>query len=306
MGLNTAMTNQKTYKIGYFTPTFGNKDNKKKLSEYFIELEAMALAPTEKILDHSYEIRDLKRQGDSLSGVFGKLRHNDIPKIAQPGNLSESDIPLTSDQGLLEKNHFIYYPNRELLLFQHSREASTTKLFEQYITKTSGHTTIFKPVLNTQSYKDIISGGLRLKELDIAISTPTGTILDASNNNGTLTKSILEILNYSDGKSLSLKVNIGRARKKSKYLSPDVYAAVKELFDLDSEAKVDIRRAKLSMLDDHDASHVVDLIADRIIGTVTVTMNGRYPSQFEIFQLMRKSAIDNTDELDRVLEEHHE
>jgi hypothetical protein len=72
--------------------------------------------------------------GRSFQGVFGRLRMSDLPRIGD-NHGAEEDIALDEDQGLIEKNYFLFDRRRQLLTWQINRSASTTTRFAEYLSR---------------------------------------------------------------------------------------------------------------------------------------------------------------------------
>lgn len=234
-----------------------------------------------------YEIRDLRmfKDGASFSGVFARLRTTEIPHIGTPAG-AEREIDLAEEEGLLEKNHFLYSRKNELLTYQSNRNGCSVGKLGEYITDILGTTTIFAPVLHPEALRRIVRQDLPVTALEVSFARPTNTDLYPKDN---WSKELLELMDSAEAARIFVRLsanNLGRNVRK-RYLPKRLKKAMQELVD-----KVPVRVAKMTVEEDGE-THPIDLIADRIQGQVQVEMDGRYPVPDRMFTALRKVTDDH-------------
>jgi len=286
---------QKTYTVGFYQGVHGaGKEEMTKLSKVFKKWKVTS-PPSQKSNNYTYQVRGLTKRGTYYEGIFAKFRYNDIPKIGSVANVKEIKIPLKPDQGLIEKNHFLYYPAKQVLVFQNCREAGTPNQFAKYITEATSKTAVFNPILKGDSAKRLMLGGVKPRELEVSFAMPKGVVRTQGKNK--FTSNILEALGSAGGRSMTLKITLGgQSRSTSDYLNMDVKDAMQELVSI-----TDTRTARLKVDTDEGITDTIDLIADRITASVQVKMAGKYPQTKSLFQALKDAKSDANHEIEAAL-----
>lgn len=284
----------KTYAVGFFQGAHGDKDTKVTIGDV-LKQWAESKSPVVDYASHSYRLKNLEVRPRFIQGEFAKLRKKDIPKIGSNTSDSESQIPLDDEQGLVEKNHFLFYPKRNLLVFQSNRDASTHNMFGTYITEATDETTIFNAVLKLDSAKRLIGGGVKPKEVEVSFAVPQGS--EVRKGKKRFTNEMISAMAGAGGMSMSARISLGRgSRSSTSYLTMDVKDALVELTSI-----MDTSVARLKIENEEGIEDTVDLIADRIKDTIKVSMTGRYPVTRDIFEKLRECTRGNDEDLKAVL-----
>src|SRR5690606_17843931 len=84
-----------------------------------------------------YEIRGVFQEGAEFRGAFVKIRSDQIPHAGSPGGV-EREIGLRDNEGLIEKNHFIYRPSDELLIYESNGHGSRVSKLGAYLSSFAG------------------------------------------------------------------------------------------------------------------------------------------------------------------------
>jgi hypothetical protein len=224
----------------------------------------------------AYELRDFEsfNGGASYRGVLAVLR-DDAPNI-RTATGGEKPIQLEVDEHVIEKNHFLYFRENELLVWQVNGRASHISRLEAYLANVAGHAVSLADVLNEQAIKRLDNGIIQRLEIRVA-RVRNAEAVDPNSWVG----STFDLMNGLDGTTLS--IDIGTRRKK-RGLSAKAMGVVHGLM-----ARPETRslRVKLDGQDD-----LIDLFADCIKDRIGVGMVGLYPVPAEIFSALA-AAKDN-------------
>lgn len=281
----------KPFTIEFFIGQVGADGRAGRISRAFRDMSNLERCPVREIGGHSYEIRDLIMNGNGASfhGVFAKFRTDDIPHAGSPGGY-EREIELDDDEGLLEKNHFLYFRSHELLVYQRNGHGSTTNRLGAYFSDILNETVVFNPVLQLEPMRRLLRGDAHPRSLDLSFAKPTNPVQYPGND---WSNHLLNVLNMSGGVRMSLHISAeGRSSDPSyRYLGARIKRTVAQLMN-----NVDVTKAKF-MVEEDGVSHPIDLIADRLLSRQDVTMNGRYPNSSEMYQALRRAKDDHRDAL---------
>jgi hypothetical protein len=263
----------KRYGVRFYCGVRGEPVQLLKLSDLFHKLASDAAAgempPRIKNGGQDYELRDLisLNGGAVVKGVFAVLR-DDAPHIRQPDG-SEEPIVLDENAGLIEKNHFIYYSQNEVLVYQINGRASHVSRFEQYLTACTGNleTISLDDILSLDAMQQLQQGVLKAFEFRVAKPRNAALINPADWESGAFS-----LLSGADASIISVSV---RTRSKGNGLSAKLKDVAHRLLDSDSTRKVSV---KLSGID-----HPIDLMAECLKHTIGVDMDGMYPIPDSMF-----------------------
>lgn len=266
----------KTYKVGFYC--FGvSNDFEGTIVDVLDEWVASTYCP---VIDQSavkYELRGLSKTGHVYRGYIGKLRCDDLPLASSPrGN--ERPLDLADDEGLLEKNYFLYLSRQRVLVYQHHGNGTTAMQFGRYLTQSVSSTISVDPVIQPEALKRLMRGRVHPKMVDISIARPAASFVPDTD----FSRGVINLLDSSEGKRIRLKITLGQSKGPLESLAHSVKEGVSELLDT---GKVSV--AKLHVSEDGDA-HPIDLISDRIRGEAVVNLESRYPEEEEIYRALKR------------------
>lgn len=227
---------------------------------------AHALEPGSKEL---FQVRSIKAYagGNVFSAVFGRCKFGEKPEQTAVDS-DEEDVDIKPGYGLVEKNHFIFFKDLNLVVFQRNGNAGRYTHFQSYLNKPNFEGYTLLPVLTKDSYSRIENGGA-LKKVEISVRQ-TALALDPE------TAHLQHYIEMFRGSHAGrMKVVLSGAK------SGGLTEATKEAFlTLARYGRATIARATLD-----DDSEVIDLIADRITHAMNVKLlaNGR-PDPTSMFQ----------------------
>lgn len=288
------MSETKQFRIDFYQGQLG-ADGEADLSTVLAEMAGMERCPAYEYGKIIFELRNLhsNNNGATIRGVFAKIRCDNLPHTGAPGGV-ENELDLAEEEGLIEKNHFVYYRQNELLVYQKNGHGSTTKRFEDYLSNHTGVTALFNPIPKTDSMRRLMSGENHPRSLQLSVARPSNPDLFPSDN---WNRSLLELMNGSGGMVLDIAIRgDGHSRNPhNRYLLDTIKGSLNDLLGTDF-----VRSAKVQLEGDDFISHPVDLIADRIYSKQRVQMNGRYPCTDSMFAALGRAKEEVADELNGV------
>ena len=219
----------------------------------------------------AYELRNFTshNSGVVFTGVLAVLR-DDAPNIRDDQGV-ERPIDLQPGERLIEKNHFMFFKERQLLVWQVNTRASHISRFENYLHAASGLVLGFDDIITAASFKRISEG--TVKKLEVRIAAPKNPDLIPSDD---WTAQAMDMMRGVG--ATSIKIDVSTRTKKG--LMP----AVKDVIDrLKDSAEAESIKVKLA-----DESEPIDLVADSIKGKVTVNMLGVYPDPADMFTQLQQ------------------
>jgi hypothetical protein len=240
--------------------------------------------------DVQYQIRALHQfhGGASFKGVFAKLRQSDIPHIGDLDG-SEREIGIQEDEGVLEKNYFLYFRKNRLLVYQSNFSGSAITAFEKYFSERLNIKTSFNPIVRVDAISRLFNENCKPTRIEFTIAKPTNATLYNSND---FSKNLISLMNETGGSTLGLTISAGGRGKSKKSLFSNATQLVRQLV-----MKGDVTAAKIKL---DGIEHPVDLIADRLVTTRKVKMVGRYPDKDEMYAAL----LDAKDKFEAELSEY--
>lgn len=232
--------------------------------------------------DEKYQIRSIVQVGSAFKAVFGRIRSGDKP--VQGNELGqEEDVDLKPGHGLVEKNHFIFHPDRNLLIYERNGSGSHYAKVQRYLNLllTQG-VYVLEPLLTRDSYQKLIDGG-DAKTVDFSFQAPR----DPSLYQGSGLEDVIRMLKGLGGLNARVRIGVGRSDKRLTGKAKDAAVAI---------AKHGLARvARVTLADDAEP---IDLIADRIIESASVPKgaNGR-PSSEDVYAALQNAADKRDDDL---------
>lgn len=207
--------------------------------------------------DEKYQIRSISsnNKGNVFKAVFGRCRYNE--NLEQASEESEDkEVKLLPGHGLVEKNHFLFYKENNLIVYQKNGNGSNIAKLQRYLALLTKKHIALESVLKEDSYTKLLNSG-PLKKLEISIVPPPfaeieeehwlyEAIEEFKSDNA---KRIKIILSAEKGKSLS-----------ESYKTP--------LTNLTRAGWTKIARATVIEQDNSDASKIKDEIIDLLLDKV--------------------------------------
>jgi len=250
------------------------------------------VSTVKEISGSNYEIRDMCETDYGFRGIIGKHRATDLPHVAIPGG-EEREIPIAPNENLLEKTHFAFHEDFQLLIVQRNFYGISSKNLGKFFSH-RGYVTILNPVIEGTDLQQLIQGHIQVKTADIAIARPTNPRLfhDVEHD---FNNTIIASLRGTGTATLRLQLR-GQAKTQDperRYLEGSFKRGLIEMFDT-----FDVKKCKLEIEDEQDnIAHVVDLVADRLIYSKRIQLVGRYPATLEIWEALSEARTEKETEL---------
>lgn len=232
--------------------------------------------------DVKYQIRSVAANGAKTiyRAVFGKLRHDGTPEQASEDG-DDSDVVLKPGHGLVEKSHFLFFSELNLLVFQRNSHAGRESHFQNYLNTPTYKELALVPILTRDSYTRLLEGGA-VKRLEISLKRPAFVLAEED----ALLKDCVDMFANSNAGRMKLvfSANFGETLKEG----------VKEAaLKLAKFGRTRVARATLAA-----DNEIIDLILDRVVKTFEVDLqpNGR-PDPSAIFAGLAKAKDDCATEL---------
>lgn len=226
--------------------------------------------------NHEFQIRDLQKVGNVWKGVFGRLRDDSPNVINAKGH--EAALTLQPTDRLIEKCHFLYYANHDILAWQVNNNVAYISKFNFYLAQLLNSTVFVSAVVGTQALNKVINGTIKTIECKVATpKTPLGNVPNYS-------QPMFDLMNTVHGSTIKINISAGRGTLAGKIRNLITWAS--------ANPQTKTLRAKL----DGD-EEPIDLLADRITDSIQVPMVGHYPDPTQVFKGLDRAFTDNQAEL---------
>ncbi|MEW8659045.1 MAG: DUF6731 family protein [Candidatus Thiodiazotropha endolucinida] len=266
--------NNKDFYIDFYQGQYGASDSSGLVSDLLVHLEKKSNTVVYQVGNTDFELRNLRTlpSKSAIRGVVAKFRQDNLPHAAAPGE-GERELDLNENEGLIEKNHFIFFKRMQLLVWQRNGNGCRPNRLAGLLSDQAGETIAFHPILQSTPMRRMMSGEVDIRRINVRIARPTNRELYKQLTNP-WSKDVLQLM--ADGGGSQVEINLsgnGRSKRREERLLPrKLKRAVRELM-----SHADVKKAKISVEDEHGIQHPIDLIEDRLSSIQTVTMNGRYP-----------------------------
>lgn len=248
-----------------------NIENKNKLMD-FLSAYKDGHAPSLALdtgAQEQYQIRSIESNKTETvyKAVFGRCRYNEA--LEQAGeNTIDKDVELLPGHGLVEKNHFLFYKNLNLIVFQFNNNASRIGKLQRYLSRTLQVELTLEAVLAEDSYTKLLNSG-PLKRLELSIRLPR---FKQDQSDSFLYEAIKNFQND----------NAGRVKI---VLSPDRGCSLSEslrlpFVNIARAGLATVARAKTEPAEDLDRNgneikdEIIDLILNKVKKSFDVTVDG--------------------------------
>ena len=231
--------------------------------------------------NRSYELRLIEETNFGYRAILGKHRENDLPHAAII-NGEEREIELGPNENLLEKAHFNFYVDYQLLILQRNHFCISSNNLGKYLSE-QGYVTSLNPVIEAADLQWLMNDNIQVRTAQIAIARPRNPELFQGVEHD-FNNSIISTLNGSNAAmvNLSMRGNAHSMNPDERYLSSAFKRGIREM-----QATFDVKKCKI-LLENQDnfVTHPVDLVADRLFYQKEINVEGRYPPAFEMWEAL--------------------
>lgn len=224
----------------------------------------------------------------SVCGQFRKFRNTDIPEIGSIGEDAEQ-IELDDDEGLIEKNFFVYYEQNDLLAWHRNSHSSGVNQFIKLLSTVAGVRVTASPIIQSDAVARLMSGAVELKKIEFTLPRPTNPQLYPDDDFGT---TIVGMMNDADADSLkiSMGVDLRRADTEGK-LANRLKRTLRNIVGHGATT------ARAYVFED-GVEHPIDLIADRVFSWQSVETNAYFPPNLTMYGMIDAAKAECQEELD--------
>lgn len=242
-----------------------------------------------------YEVRGVFQEGPEFRGAFVKIRSDQIPHAGSPGGV-EREIGLRDNEGLIEKNHFIYRPGDELLIYESNGHGSRVSKLGAYLSSFAGETVTFDAIVQGDALRRLMRNGVEPVRLELSFTRPRNPELYPE---GEWNNEFLRLLNGVGGANVNLKVSADKSsddgeRNRLKNTMKNVAEAW---------AASGITRVLRMGVLENGVEHPIDFVMDRIRSKKSVEMLGKYPSRDSIYGALSEAFSDEQQAIYEVIGE---
>lgn len=288
----------KSFKVSFFTSNIpsgcsGHRTLSSLLEEQYLLLQQNNGTSTrpQDIGSVQYEIRELMSfaSGASFKGIFAKIRKDDIAHIGKTGGV-EREIDLDDDEGLIEKNYFLFDSDQQLLTYQINGHGSPVEKLAEYLSSLLGTCAVsFNPVVKADSLQKLMRDEFTPVHLELKVAKPTNPALYPADD---WSRELLNMINSADGANAHIMISTEGRGVRRRSLATRIKNSVNAL--------VDSGLAEIARVTVKELEHPIDLIMGRVIASQKVTMIGRYPESESMYAALRNAKVSVNDDLEEI------
>lgn len=187
-------------------------------------------------------------------GQFRKYRVDQLPAFARFGE-DETEIKLDDGQGMIERNCFIFFPDRNVLIWQHDAHANHPERFADFLSTISGDKIEVAPVLTKSALLRLMNSQTEALKFDISVARPTAPSMYNENK---FTENLFSLMENSGADLFNLMGGVDLRSKDGGFLTGLVKRGLATLVSSGAAKK-----AKVLVLDECKREWL-DLITDRV------------------------------------------
>ncbi|MEN4658721.1 DUF6731 family protein [Pantoea agglomerans] len=228
------------------------------------------------------------RYPDSVCGQFRKFRDTDIPEVGSVGGDAEQ-IDLEDGEGLIEKNFFIFYEERNILAWHKNNHSSGVTQFVNFLSKISGAKASALPILQPDAIERLMNEDVELKKIEFTLPRPTNPTLYRDDN---FSSSILSLMNDSEADTIKLSMAVDLRRDAEQRLSSRLKNTLRNI------TRYGASSAKAIVFDENGYEYPIDLIADRVYSYQFIETDRHFPPNLTMYGIIDTAKSDCQEALD--------
>lgn len=269
------------YQVDFFKAYSIDDDTPRQLMRFLQNVIAAGRSPEYKHGIYPLELRDLGETRRAIHGVVGKFRNRQLPHAAAPGE-AERELDLADDEGLLEKNHFVYIKQGGYLIYQRNHYGVGASALSGLVTEALGETVIFVPLIEPDAMRRLIQdGALRTRKFEVSVAKPGEALLqDMADNGRNWDGALMRALRDTGASKIDVCLSAdGRATDRRRFLNDAIFAPLQRLLD-----NTPVKKARVYTEAQDGEVDRIDLLSDRISDTIQVHSDGKYPNSEVMWQ----------------------
>lgn len=233
--------------------------------------------------DDEYQIRSVSqsRNGNFFYGVFGRCRYGEKP-VQGASDGREEDVTLKPGHGLVEKNHFIFSVARNMFIYQRNASGSRAVRFSRYLTEATNDTILLEPILTRDSYLKLLDPLSHAKRIEFSFTRPKDAELFEEQS----IRDAVELMSHTGALQAKIVLSVGREKK-------SIFAETKNaVVKLARSGLARVARVKI-----HEDDEPIDLIADRVVDSITVNVRDGKMSSEEVYAALEDARTRRENDL---------
>ncbi|MCL6166204.1 MULTISPECIES: DUF6731 family protein [Acinetobacter calcoaceticus/baumannii complex] len=187
-------------------------------------------------------------------GQFRKYRTDQLPAYATFGE-DEIELELKENQGIIERNTFIYYIDMNILVWQYDAHANHPERFADFLSVSFGSKVEVAPILTKNAISKLMKGGVEALKFDLSVARPTAPSLYDSNS---FTKGLFSLMSNSGSDLFNLSGGIDLRSKEHDTLTTQFKSGLASLVESGAAKKAKV------VIEDEGKREILDLITDRV------------------------------------------
>lgn len=289
----------KKYTIDFFLVDIRDQQNQPVSFTHILEqMQQGDIGTVTHYADYHRDIWGIHRSpAGRYSAQFRKLRQTDLPEIGEMGTQSQP-IHLAENQGVIEKNCFMFDPELNIIAWHNNLHAATPKALSEVLSLLTQKSVKIYPIIKLDSFRQLLENrALTIKNIDIAFAKPTNP--EAFNTNEPISGHLLNLLTQTGADKLDLKLAIdARMNSSSGSLSQTFKDSLNALLNLSpSRARLHVRNEV------EECDFPIDLIMDRVrsFQKVNVADNITSLPSILLFEAIEKAFDEVNTELNEIV-----
>lgn len=224
-----------------------------------------------------------------FGGQFRKFRMEDLPEVGKR-NSEPRELDLAEDEGLIERNFFVYFKEHQILGWHKNGNGNTPNQLASCLSDIFQVNVKANPIIQPDALARLMAGKVELKKITISIPKPSSGDFYAEDD---FSKRMLELLKTSGADSLHLTLGVdGRRQDSEGKLTSKLKNALKELGQNSEPSTL-----RADVFED-GLEHPIDLIADRVNSTQSVETNHRYPPSRTMYRAIKDAKKECQEAID--------
>lgn len=243
-----------------------------KFGEYHYQLLAQRIAP------------------GAYRGEFKRYGQDDLPHAGAP-NREEREFEMEPEESTIERNRFLFFQDRKLLVWQENRRASSIQTLSRYLSTATGFVFTLPSLLTSEAHLRLLLGRHKAKAIEVRVARPLNPEMYRGLGD---TERVLELIGGLGGMSANLRISANSQGVRGRFLDAARALGL-------ARGLVDSGCAKTARFDLEGIDYPIDLIADRLRTRFEVEMNGRYPNPAQVYAKLENARAEVGDELVAIL-----
>lgn len=262
--------------------------------------EAIKEGLTDSFVEVRGYTRELYRLDKSKEGFwfgqFRKYRVDQLPAYARFGE-DETEIKLDEDQGIIERNCFIFFPDRSILVWQHDAHANHPERFADFLSTTSADKVEAAPILTKSALLRLMASQTEALKFQISVARPTAPSMYNENK---FTENLFSLMDNSGADLFNLMGGVDLRSKDAGYLNSGLLKRALETLVTSGAAKT----AKVLVLDEGKREWL-DLITDRVKTSRQVETDKKSIPFITMIDMIKSAYDEKREVLDEILGTPH-